>query len=484
MALCSFSSNLAIDSFTQIENTFLSEFLPQAPENATKVYLYGRFLCSTPHEEDNTIASMAAVLGLSEDEIMVAFSYWQDMGIVSIVPKEPIQIKYLPIKIYSGAGKLRAKEKYADFNKQAQEIITGRQITPNEYNEYYTLIETYHFEPEALLMIIKYCTMLKNGAINYPYILAVAKSFEREGIKTAAALEEKLNEQERASAEIKAVLEALNIKREADAEERNLYIKWTSSLGFTQGVILFVAKNQGKTGGMHKLDSTLTKYYELKLQSIAEINSYAQKREELYSIAREVTRTIGQYYQVLDGVVENYVTNWVNKGYSAQTLALIANYCLTNNLRTLEAVDDAINRFYKLGLISTEALNQYIDGVVQSSAKIKDVLEACGLLRNVNSADREMFKVWHDEWEMPDEIILLVANWAKGKEYPISVINRTLSDFHAKNIKTLEKAKANLPQSSGNNSTKTNKQEPQFKQRNYSATELSALFDSLDDVNI
>lgn len=483
MAFCSLSSSLSMDGLTMVENTFLSEFLPQAPENAVKVYLYGRFLCSTPHEEDNSISSMSTVLGLTEDEIILSLSYWQDMGLVNLIAKDPIEVRFLPIKLYSGSSKLRSKEKYAEFNAEAQRIITGRQISPNEYNEYYTLIETYHFEPEALLMIIKYCTMIKNGNINYPYILAVAKSFANEGIKTASALEEKIAEQERASADIKAVLDALGIKRDADAEERNLYVKWTNSLGFTQGVILYVAKEQKKTGGMHKLDATLTKYFELRLMSVPEIENYSKTREELYQIAKNVTRTIGQYYQVLDGVVLNYVTNWVNKGYSQETLTQIATYCLANNQRTLEAVDETINRFFKLGLVSSDAINQYIEEVVSTNEKIREIISASGLLRNVTSLDRELFKTWSKDWHIPYEVIKYVAENAKGKEYPINFINKILSQLFAENKTSLEDAKTILSATKNKNSGKTENQ-PSFKQRTYSSTDLSALFDSLDDITI
>ena len=98
MALCAFSSDLTMDNFTVIDNLFFSEFLPQAPENALRVYLYGRVLCTNPHEDDNTIESMATVLALSEDEIISCFAYWQEMGLVNIVQKQPIEIKFLPIR--------------------------------------------------------------------------------------------------------------------------------------------------------------------------------------------------------------------------------------------------------------------------------------------------------------------------------------------------------------------------------------------------
>ena len=148
-----------------ISRTFLNEFLPQATGDDVKVYLYGLNLCTNPNEEDNNIDTICKVLSLTEEQVLRAFSYWQEMGLVQLVSSNPLEIKFLPIRAHSGSAKIRNKEKYSDFNKQIQAIISGRMITPNEYNEYYSLIETYHFEPEALILIARYCTAIKTTSI-------------------------------------------------------------------------------------------------------------------------------------------------------------------------------------------------------------------------------------------------------------------------------------------------------------------------------
>ena len=200
-----------IDNYTVLDNAFLNEFLPQASGDDVKVYLYGLNLCSNPNVEDNNLDTICKTLSLSEDEIVKSFSYWQEMGLVQIVSTNPLEIRYLPIRAHSGSSKLRDKSKYKDFNKQMQQVITGRMITPNEFNEYYTLIEVYHFEPEAIVLIAKYCTTIKSPSINYPYILAVAKDFASQGLKTVVTVEERFLEQEKSTAEIKQVLDRKSV---------------------------------------------------------------------------------------------------------------------------------------------------------------------------------------------------------------------------------------------------------------------------------
>ena len=69
MALCSYSSRLAMDGYTVIDNTFLNELLPLATGEDVKVYLYGLNLCANPNIDDNNLDTMCKVLCKTEDDI-------------------------------------------------------------------------------------------------------------------------------------------------------------------------------------------------------------------------------------------------------------------------------------------------------------------------------------------------------------------------------------------------------------------------------
>lgn len=484
MSLCSFSSTLIMDSSTLVDNTFINEFLPAAPDNAVKVYIYGLALCSMPNKEDNTLDSMSVALSLSEDQILEAFNYWQQMGLVQIIAKTPFEIKYLSAKEHSGSNKIRTKGKYKEFNEQIQTILCGRMISPVEFNEYYHLIENLHFEPEALVMIIKYCTTIKSTDISSAYIIKVAKSFGEQGIKTAIALENKLMEQEKSSMQIKEILKTLGLNREADLDERNLYLKWVNSFGFTDGVIKQVAKLQNKKGGFSKLDETLSRLYEQKLFTIEEIENYSNEKEQMYSIAKKVTSTLGLYYQNLESVVEIYIKEWINKGYDEQTLELLSKYCFKNDIKTLSLMNEIVLKLYKLGIVSIEAINEYIAGVVSTDNSIKEMLELLGIVRRVNSSDRDFFKTWTEDWNFSNEIIKLVAEKSKTASSPIRYMNKLLLTLNAKNIHDIESAKEELSKVQVDNHGQVASTSKDFAQREYTKEELNALFDSLDDIEV
>ena len=481
MALCSYSSKLAMDGYTVIDNTFLNEFLPQATGDDVKVYLYGLNLCANPNNDDNSLDTMSKVLCLTEDDILKSFAYWQEMGLVQMVSTNPLEIRFLPVRTRGGSSKIRNKEKYTDFNTQIQAVISGRMITPTEYNEYYSLIETYHFEPEALVMIAKYCTTKKSTSIGYPYILAVARNYAEEGLKTIEAVEQKFIEYEQNSDEIKRVLSALGLKREADIEERNLYLKWNNNFGFTNGVIVEVAKSLKKKGGFTKLDNLLSKYYKQQLFTVEEISAFSEKQDEMFELAKTVSKNLGLYYQNFENVVDVYVADWTNKGYDAPTLTMISMYCFKQSIRSLDAMNTVVQKFFKLGLVSLDAIDQYISGIIKSDEEIKEILEAVGLVRSVSSFDRDFFKTWKNNWGFSNEQILQVSEVSKGKSNPMSYLNKILSSINERGLKT-EKEIADYLKASVAGSQKDSK--PEFEQRTYTTEEMNAVIASLDDIEI
>ncbi len=483
MGLCSYSSELVINNKLELDNIFVNEFLPYAPEGTVKVYIYGLYMCSHQNAHDNTLESFSKVLGMNEQDIIDSFLYWQEQGLVQVLSTYPISVKFMPIKNFINNSKKFNKDKYSTFNAQAQEIITGRMITPNEYTEYYTVIESFHIEPEALLMIMSYCTHTKGGNIAHAYITTVAKNWAQEGITTTEKVEERLKEFELISSDLQDVFKALGSKRKPTHEDNELFMKWTNSLGFDKGTIIYVAKNCRKKNmrfSFEMLDGKLTKYYEMKLMGIREIDDFEQNRLDMLTLAKEVNRELGLFYESLDGVVENYIVKWLNLGFDAPALITLAKYCFAHSIRTLAGMDDIVAKMYKLGLVSLDALTQHISSLVEIDQKIKDILSKLGLVRLVTSYDREFYSVWTNSWNMPEDVIDYAAMLSSGKSQPMQYMNKILSSWQALGIKTLEQVKAQpvaAPSSPKNNPSAV-------VSHDYSKEQLNSLFDSLEEVDI
>ncbi|MBS7401266.1 MAG: DnaD domain protein [Eubacteriales bacterium] len=191
MGLVSFSRGYMTAGYTNISNIFMEEHLPYANGDCVRVYLYGLYLCQNSTSADNTIEMMSTKLGISVANIKDAFIYWEKQNLVQILDTVPMEVKYLPIKRNSAKVKELPKGKYDDFNTKAQAILDGRMITTTEFHEYYAFMESMHFEPEALLLVIKNCVLVKGFTVGYAYILTVAKNLAYEGLTTHAAVSAK-----------------------------------------------------------------------------------------------------------------------------------------------------------------------------------------------------------------------------------------------------------------------------------------------------
>jgi len=200
---------------------------------------------------------------------------------------------------------------------------------------------------------------------------------------------------------------------------------------------------------------------------------------EIMTLAKNINKAIGVYYENLETVAENYIIPWLNLGYEKETLEEIAKVCFKTSVRTLEGMNGYVQKLFKLGIITSESLAKYINGVIESDKEIKNVLEKLGLSRNVNYFDRENFKTWKNNWKISDELIEYGSSLARDKSQPMQYLNRVLSSWHDNNVKSLEDAKKFATPT---NST-TQKTEP-LKGRSYTREELNALIQSVDEVEI
>ncbi len=483
MAFCKFSSGYMAQTSVVIDAKFLNDYLPYAPEHCLKVYLYGLLKCYNSSSYDNTIDSFAKVLNMTKDDIESAFLYWQDENLVQVINVDPIEVVYLPVKTSSRNLAKFKEQKYKNFALRAQEIISGREINTHEFNEYFTLIESYSMEPDAMLMIMQYCVNTKSNDIRYQYILTIAHDWAKKGICTVEKVEEELEAIETSGQDIALVNKALKFGGSIGFEHKKLYTKWSQELGFELGTIIHVAKSIAglkSKFAYEKLDTKLTKYYEQKLMSIQEIEEYEANKHALTGLAIAINKAIGVYYDNVDSEIDTYILKWLNMGYSEKVLCDIASYCFKQNIRTLNGMDKIVNKFYKLGITTEQGLAQHISDIIATDNEIKEILSSVNIERRVNTYDRNYYNTWVNVWSMPKDVIAYAASLAVDKISPMQYINQILSNWNSQNIKTLDKAKQHKPAIANttpvtNNNTVTT--------RSYSADELNALFDNLENID-
>ena len=403
--------------------------MPEADGIAVKVYVYGLFLAG--NSNDISLETFANDLKITTEEVIDCFNYWEEFGLVCITSKDPFSIQYLPVK--SGYTRRRKNtEKYSGFSSAVQALITTRMISTSEFSEYFNIMDVYSIKPEAMLMIIKYCIDKKGDTINYRYISKVAKDFGARGITTVAKVEKELENYILNTAEIEKILTALQVKRQPDIEDLNLLNKWTKELDFELENILFVAKKLKKSS-MKKLDEYLIDLYSTKSFSKEEIEHHIAKKEYAYNLALKVTKALSLYFGVLDTVVDNYVSKWIDLGFLEDSLLFVANHSFKMGKNTLQDMDDLVNNLYSKGLISLTAITDHFVKISENDNFIKSLLNLLSISRRPTDWDRNNLKTWR-EWNFSDEMILEAGRLSVGKSNPFAYMNSILGNWKNKEV--------------------------------------------------
>ena len=478
MTFCKFSPSYQTSNKTIVDNAFINDFLPKAPDLCVKAYLLGLSKCQSADSEDNSLAFFAETLKVCEEDVISLFKYWEDMGLVQVLSTDPVEVRYLPITTAGGSVKKFKVDKYADFNIQAQELMNGRMIMPNEFAEFYYLIEKKHMAENALLAIMKYCVDYKGFNLSPNYIITVAKDWEREGIRTLEQVQAKIEELGIVDDKMSMVLSAMGTKRKIQIEDKVLLNKWIADFGFELNVIIFVVKllkEKKRRLDVNVLDVQLAKYYEMKLMSVQEIENYENEKENLYAIARVVNKELGIFYEDLSKEIDAYIVPWVNMGFDVELLKMVADNCFKSSIKTLEGLNSILLKLFKLGIVNVTSYMQYLNDNFAVDEKIKEVLSCLNLVRNVNNMDRNFYNIWTNDWQFSHEIIMHAASLSKNKANAMQYLNKILSNWNSEGIKTLDKALSVKVESSGDNS---------FIHNTYTKEQIASLITNLDEVEV
>lgn len=249
---------------THVENIFINEYMPQAPGNYVKVYLFA--LMYADFDKNMTNETIAKHLGMEDEDVLKAWSYWEKLGVIRkhfINPGDKFhyQVEFISLKglVYGKTSKTRKQDSNVpdrlkalmdnkDIKKMYSRIeqITGRLFEGNEPMEILSWITDYNATPEMILYAYSYCVK-KKGHSNHKYVAAVVKEWANQGLKTAEQIEDYLEEIDNRHYLYKRVLRALGMLRNATEEEKRIMDTWFDQMGFTIDRVLEACK---KTTGI------------------------------------------------------------------------------------------------------------------------------------------------------------------------------------------------------------------------------------------
>lgn len=443
MSFIKLGSDYLREGYTQVDNVFLLHYLPAADSLDVKIYLSGLCAASFASEEFSTLEKMALSLHISEERLLKGFAYWEEKGLLTLTKTQMPTISYTSVKRPLTPIIRYNAQKYKTFVEELNRLYPERILTPNEYNALIETLAQNNMEINAMLLIIQYCKELGGDKTSIPYILAVATDWLKQGLNTEKAVSERILELENNSSDIRAIFTALGLKRSADLEDRQLYLKWVNKYNYRLDAILVAARAQKKRGGMQKLDEYMDTLNKAAAHTAQEVADFTKNREKVYNLSIDLSKALGTYYGSMDSIIESYVLPWLGLGFDGDALLKLANFCLLRNIRSFDGLQQVVTKFYKKGLTSTENIQQYVASQILIDDKIREVFDKCGFFGIIGNKDRESYRTWL-EWGFDESSILLVAEKNNTTAFPLQNINRTLASLSSKGIVDFDGVKKHM----------------------------------------
>lgn len=243
---------------TRVENLFLSEFMPQAPGDYVKIYLF--ILMYAQQEIEISKKGTAKVLGVGPETIEKALAFWEEKGAITRRGKvgteeeeicfinnietvfgrhgeEPVQTS--EEKGFDGRAAVddgSVKELFLELEEK-----TGRTISANDMHGIEQLLNELSVPKEVISYAIDYSC--SKGKPFIKYIEAVALDWSEKGCRTVDDVSKILEVSAKRRGLHSKIFGELGLFRPPMPAERTMIDKWLDEWRFSEPAILDACRN-------------------------------------------------------------------------------------------------------------------------------------------------------------------------------------------------------------------------------------------------
>ncbi|MEA4827277.1 DnaD domain protein [Clostridium sp. JNZ J1-5] len=230
--------------YTPVSNIFIDNFMSKARGEYIKVYLLGLRYCLSGELGVNS-SSIANTLQLLESDVMNAWNYWNEQGIIKITQIDTMgnyAIEFLElntsieesddsISLLSELKNTSIKDMMEDIEK-----LLGRPLSNREMTMYLTWQKDFGFSPELILLLIQYS--VSKGKTDYRYIEKIAIAWHDSKIKTVDDAQSFIKMHEDKWISIKKILKYLGIQNtDIMKPQEQMIEKWLNVYKFSPELI-------------------------------------------------------------------------------------------------------------------------------------------------------------------------------------------------------------------------------------------------------
>lgn len=432
MPFCSFDRDAGMYDSTPIENMFLLEYLPTAPDDFLRVYLYARMLCLHPELGDG-LSEVARALHMESDKVYDAMTYWERQGLVRRMTDRPPTYAILPVfQGVSGMGNSMESDyyEYRDFNANLQAIFGSELLQPKQYAMANDWINLLGFTQDAVLKMVeeKYRrSRAKKPHSFFNKLNEIAAQWSERGVRTVEDVQRALESDGRIEKVAAAVMKRLSMNRPATADELKLVGVWVNEWNLSLDEIIDACAETTKS----------------RTPTLAYLNSILESRNsgegDHFSGMKAVLRELGSRTAPSTEQLDWYAQR-IEQGFEPETLCLAAAQCARKRKHTFDDLEWMVSEWAKLHLNKFIDADAYVQAMNRLRLEVRRLLQTCGTNRAPQRSDIDLYEGWIAEHS--SDLIDYAAECARGMDKPMLYINKLLGEWKKSGVRTVEEARA------------------------------------------
>lgn len=434
---------------TALPNAFICEYMPAAPDNYIKVYLYGlMYTQTTCMEESLTLADVAKALSLEEEDVARALRYWERCRLVARVKDSPPLYRFLSVQQTLVSRQCAPQdEAYMEFAHALFTIFGDRRkLHGNETVLAYEWVEQLGLPREIVLMMVQHLVSTRGVQFSFKEAQKMAVELCQQHVHSIEAAEQLFSRSEAAWKGARKVLRRMGKFRDPSLDETDLYVKWTVEWGFAPKAIESACTEM--TGGdpsFKYLDKILeglrTRSGKASLSASHVEKQLSQEKEETQRV-REMLSACGIKAAVIDEGKRLVYRDMLTYGDHEMILLAAQAVGSRRGNRSLDSVTELLISWKDKGLSSPQEVRDYLAAIQEQNTLLKALCQSAGRECVPKLSDRELLQKWREQWNIPEPLLHAAAEMARNTDKPLLFMDKVLENWHDKGIVTLQEARA------------------------------------------
>jgi DnaD/phage-associated family protein len=283
--------------YTPVSNVFIDNFMAKARGEYIKVYLLGLKYCVSGEIGVNSTL-IASALSLLETDVINAWNYWNDEGVIRLVPIDNMgnyNIDFLELTKAPDNRKSVNLLKELDNSMvkdmlQDIERLLARPLSPKEMTTYLGWQTDFNFSPELILLLIEYC--VSKGKPDYRYIEKIAISWNDSNITNINDAQDYIKRHEDKWVNIRKILTYLGLKNgDVMKPQEELLEKWLNTFNFSLEIIYKacdICFERLNRADFKYIDGILNSWFKDNIKTLQDIEVKDKKKINFKPIINEI----------------------------------------------------------------------------------------------------------------------------------------------------------------------------------------------------